>query len=163
MKRALYTNELDTFGKCHVKNYLGTFAFDQLPERVQLPQAALIVNTEPIAEAGQHWLAMLFRRDCVLFFDSYGNRPEFYGLDGYLKDQRRNVEFNSVQYQCWDTTVCGQHCAYFLSKFPNLHYKNNCLVNDSMVARYFDSFPLVRCSCSGQSCSTKNCRSGPCS
>ena len=37
---------------------------------------AYIVNTDISTDPGEHWVAIYFRRDQDIYFDSYGRPPE---------------------------------------------------------------------------------------
>ena len=47
-----------------------------LPEKKPLDMKAYIVNTDISTDPGEHWVAIYFRRDQVIYFDSYGRPPE---------------------------------------------------------------------------------------
>ena len=51
-------------------------AKDLLPEKKPLDMKAYIVNTDISTDPGEHWVAIYFRRDQVIYFDSYGRPPE---------------------------------------------------------------------------------------
>ena len=51
-------------------------AKDLLPEKKPLDMKAYIVNTDIILDPGEHLVAIYFRRDQVIYFDSYGRPPE---------------------------------------------------------------------------------------
>ena len=52
------------------------FVKDLLPEKKQLDMKAYIVNTDISTDPGEHWVAIYFRRDQVIYFHSYGRPPE---------------------------------------------------------------------------------------
>ena len=54
----------------------GVCAKDLLPEKKPLDMKAYIVNTDISTDPGEHWVAFYFRRDQVIYFDSYGRPPE---------------------------------------------------------------------------------------
>ena len=47
-------------------------AKDLLPEREPSHTKAYIVNTDLSDDQGEHWVAVYFRHDRVLYFDSHG-------------------------------------------------------------------------------------------
>ena len=51
-------------------------AKDLLPEKKPLDMKAYIVNTDISTDPGEHWVAIYFRRDQVIYFDSYGRPPD---------------------------------------------------------------------------------------
>ena len=47
-----------------------------LPEKKPLDMKAYIVNTDISTDPGEHWVAIYFRRDQAIYFNSYGRPPE---------------------------------------------------------------------------------------
>ena len=47
-----------------------------LPEKKPVDMKAYFVNTDISTDPGEHWVAIYFRRDQVIYFDSYGRPPE---------------------------------------------------------------------------------------
>lgn len=96
-------------------SFFGVFAADRIPELL-LPgpgssPRSLIVNTDPSALSGSHWVLYFIRADGNLeFFDSYGRNPSDYGLGP------RPQIWNRRQIQSEFSDVCGQYCIYFLYK-----------------------------------------------
>ena len=56
-------------------------AKDLLSEKKPLDMKACIVNTDLPTYPGEHWVAIYFRRDEAIYFDSYGRpQEEEYGI-----------------------------------------------------------------------------------
>ena len=97
---------------------LGCFASDQLPAGgLQLP-FGLVVNTDPSNKPGEHWVSCWVGSDGRgEYFDSYGGqaRPV---LRRFLDKNAPNglAPVLSHPVQGLLSTVCGQHCIYFLYK-----------------------------------------------
>ena len=51
-------------------------AKDQLPEKKSLETKAYIVNTDLSEDVGEHWVAVYFRGNRAIYFDSYGMSPD---------------------------------------------------------------------------------------
>jgi len=53
------------------------------------------VNTQPITETGEHWIAIYFDEnnngEC---FDSYGLPPQVYGLDVFMDQNSKRWTYN---------------------------------------------------------------------
>ena len=116
-----------------------------------------IVNSQPAASEGEHWL--LICRGCrSVFFDSFGKLPTFYGVNvtfDFVNDQR--VQGNS--------RICGLYCVYVARKIvQSVHLRthlrsvfsfialNN---NDLQVIDWFRSLPygyLLREDCYSNNC-----------
>ena len=95
---------------------VGCFALDQLPTPTKLP-FGLIANTEPSQKAGEHWVAVwIDGRGRGEYFDSYGLRAK-QELQQQMKKWAPNgwrQVINGDPIQEPLSTVCGQHCLWFL-------------------------------------------------
>ena len=55
--------------------FAGVYARDQLPRSIKYP-AAMVWNTDPADQPGEHWIAAYFNEDGLgENFDSYGLAP----------------------------------------------------------------------------------------
>ena len=96
------------------KIYMGTFAIDELPEKVFYP-SAMIVNTHPSHKSGEHWLAIYFDKNKKgTFFDSYGNTAKFFNLGKFMKKHSISYKENSVMLQSNSSEYCGIYSILFL-------------------------------------------------
>ena len=68
-------------------------AKDLLPEKKPLDMKAYIVNTDISTDPGEHWVAIYFRRDQVIYFDSYG-RPQKSNMFYHLL--KKNLQDGSI-------------------------------------------------------------------
>ena len=95
------------------------------------------MNTHKKNQPGEHWLAIFFddkRR--ATFFDSYGFSPKSYGLDAYLKQHSKKMEYNDQQIQGITSSTCGYYCCYFIQlKCRNFSLKE---ILDHFDKRNFD-------------------------
>lgn len=93
--------------------YTGSFALDELPKQPKYP-SALIVNTEPRNQPGEHWLALYYSKSGVCdFFDSYGQPPSFYNLESYIDSTSNIWNWNKRRLQ-GDSNYCGYYAILFL-------------------------------------------------
>lgn len=85
---------------------------------------------------GTHWVAVYIDEDGSLdYYDSYGKKPLIPEIKSFVKGYK--MRFNDVQVQSYDSSVCGQHCIFFLVKRSKGHSI------DSIVKTYFiDGNPL---------------------
>ena len=121
----------------HVPFFRGTFASNQLPYVYMLdPPFALVVNTAPSAEEGDHWVAYYSDdRNQLEYFDSLGKPP--------LTAVRCQYNVRRIQGAC--SSVCGEYCIYFLhsravknvslEEFINSFSEKNLEKNDKLVYR----------------------------
>lgn len=145
-------------------NWLGCLARDQLPltfDNIRRP-FALIFNTHPASQPGEHWLAMYSNKvGQIEFFDSYGLPPSFYSLSDY----NSQYIYSDRSIQSIGTNVCGHYCIIFIylrSQNRSFEFTTNYLehyLSDSSVVRL--TLDLIHLSisemnCTGQSCIIKH-------
>lgn len=143
----MYTDKIesyikrDRFAKMH---FLGVFARDKLPEINHYP-VSVVINTDPSYLPGQHWVAFYIDKNkkCS-FFDSFGQKPSYYGLEKYLKINCRKLNFNKKQLQGRSSYTCGYYCVYFvvlmsrglcLEKIINVFSEKYFSFNDFMIQK----------------------------
>lgn len=89
-------------------------AKDLLPEKKPLDLRAYIINTDTSEEPGEHWVALYFRNDQAIYFDSYGQSPdENYVLPFIQRNARSWIENTKMLQSPW-SRVCGMYCIYIL-------------------------------------------------
>lgn len=86
----------------YVLCFLGVYARDTIPTNLS-DHGGIIVNTDPIAKSGSHWVAWDYR----YFFDSYGFSPSFYNFPS-------RTEYNTSFLQSPFSATCGYWAAYFI-------------------------------------------------
>lgn len=97
-----------------VKNYIGTFPCDMLPEIPKTKRPCSIIgNTDKSGNPGKHWVAFYLTKDHIEVYDTYGRGllPEFRKFVG-----KQKYVCNTKQVQTFDSSVCGQHCIYYIYK-----------------------------------------------
>ena len=96
-------------------------AKDLLPDRKPLHTKAYIVNTDLSDDPGEHWTAVYFRDDRVIYFDSYGLPPD---KDYILPFIKRNstgwIQNTQVLQDPWSNT-CGMWCIYIIYQLNRGH------------------------------------------
>lgn len=96
-------------------NFKGVYSVDTIPSLGE--NQAIIVNTDESTKPGSHWLAFhMDGRKKLEFFDSYGNSPDFYGLNVYDLFDISDVCWNCVTFQSLTSNVCGAYCIYYIYK-----------------------------------------------
>ena len=140
---ALSTLDIDR--KLETSNFLGAFAFDELPPR-QDNDFSVIVNTESSTEAGEHWIAIIFKKKKFYFIDSYGRSPvnalftkDFKNkIKDYFKDY--HYKYNPRMLQDIFSNMCGYYSIYFIREMENKSLKqalsifnSNLKNNDALV------------------------------
>ena len=77
----------------------------------------IINNSQAYPDKGEHWLLfiILSPKLPILFFDSYGNSPEYYGLE--ISTSTSKIIKNNCQFQAQNSSTCGVYCLYVLYLF----------------------------------------------
>lgn len=94
------------------KGFAGVFALDTLP-KFKNKFISFIINLDPVALPGSHWVAVYFRNTESVYFDSYG-RPPPTNILKFLEINSKEVSFNEFCLQDFSTLTCGYFCLYFL-------------------------------------------------
>ena len=87
---------------------------DLLPEKKPLDMKAYIVNTDLSTDLGEHWVAIYFRRDQAIYFNSYGRQPEEYNVLPFLERNSTRWIHNAECIQSPWSKVCGMWCIYII-------------------------------------------------
>jgi hypothetical protein len=149
---ALYENQIDKVLNRDVitkKVYIGTFARDELPEKLNYP-CCFVLNTEPRSSSGGHWLAFYFSKERRgYFFDSYGKPPKFFRLTSFMNKHSQFWRFNDQRIQGM-SEFCGYYCMLFLLFFARnqenkffMQFKQNYDNNDKLIAKLISSYKLI--------------------
>lgn len=97
-------------------SFLGVFACDRLPSRVEQRPATLIVNTDPASESGEHWVAIhLIPGNRAEFFCPFGFPPLLRDLQIFLHlNAASGLQYNQCTIQDVNSTLCGNYCICFV-------------------------------------------------
>jgi len=128
------------------QSFVGVFAADRLPVK-EFP-GSYVVNTDETGQPGQHWVAFYTVDDTIECFDSFGKDPGVYNahIKKWLDDTYKVIQCETIQSD--DTTVCGQHCLFFiLLRSYKLSYEDvmsayteNTEFNDRLVCKFINKF-----------------------
>jgi hypothetical protein len=137
------TAQLQCLLECALRDsctkFLGVYAADRIPTRLQHYPCCLIANTDPHNRRGQHWVAMYAASPTrVEFFDSYGMPPEVYTS---LRIRFAIPTYNTQSLQSFLSNVCGHYCVYFLCArvYHNASFSDVCLAPLRLHRRVRDS------------------------
>ena len=107
---------MDSDRKCK-DQFVGVFASDELPRRINKFPAALIANVDKSSMPGSHWVAIYINQDQKgQYFDSYGVGPRQNKMffERFLKNNCTTWDFNPKVLQGQYSAVCGQYCLFYL-------------------------------------------------
>ena len=89
---------------------------DRLPDRIPKRPRGFILNVDRSIGPGTHWVAIYLTPDGKgEFFDSFGQRPEFYNrnFETFLQNHSNTFIWNEQTLQSPWSRVCGQYCLFF--------------------------------------------------
>ena len=133
------------------KDFIGCFAFDNLPKIPAKFPAKFIINTGAAKTDGEHWVAVLMNSKECFYFDSFGLPIINVELLEYIKNKYKSVIYSEVCIQHHLSNMCGPFCIYFLSmvktkesyrKFINSFSHNDLLVNDKRMEKYLNKVKI---------------------
>jgi hypothetical protein len=98
----------------NVISFIGVFPSDLNSHSVK-HSGCLILNTDPHTQEGSHWLAVyvLPKAYKINLFDSYGQAPYIPNIQSFIRRNCYVREYNKVQLQGLNSTVCGKYCCLF--------------------------------------------------
>ena len=106
-----------------------------------------IVNLDNSLGEGTHWvLCSLLDNQEAVYFDSYGLPPPLEVI-AFLKKYRKNIKYNTEDFQPINSSTCGYWCLFFgneLSKglkFENIldTFTDKVRYNDDTMEQYFEN------------------------
>ena len=132
-------------------NFLGCFAYDELPPFPKEFPKTMIINTDKKSGRGIHWLGLVLTKKRSYYFDSFGlpvlNRP----ILKYLRNYYKQVTYSDMCIQHVLSKKCGEFCIAFVknvkckksySKFVNMFDFVNLMNNDTIVMQ-----KINKCNC----------------
>ena len=139
---------LEINNKLHVPNFLGTYAFDELPAPPR-EDFSVVVNTEASTEPGDHWLAIVFKKGIFYFMDSFGRTLTSPLFTQEFKKKIKDY-FSNYKYKCNHTIIqsilsntCGYYSIYFIRELQHKTmtqtlqiFGGNFKNNDKLVVDY---------------------------
>jgi hypothetical protein len=129
------------------KHYLGCFAVDQLPKRINKRPCFLVLNSSEsyITEYG-HWIAIAFYpKDVNIYFNTYGLPAHD---DRIIKLLEPKYSCVSTPIQSINSSYCGHFCCLFLflkardysfHEIMAIFNENNLKLNDSFAKFFFEN------------------------
>ena len=95
------------------KTFLGVFALDNIPSQMRLNDC-LIFNSQTQNLPGEHWMALRLSRCGDLFYYDPLGKPPIPSVCRRVLLFARSVRYLTTSTQNPQTSLCGQHCLYFL-------------------------------------------------
>jgi hypothetical protein len=124
----------------------GVFAFDTVPVKIPFKPWAIIFNEDVSNKPGSHWIAAFCPAEGDgEYFDTRGSPPARGSKINKLLG--KNYVYNSLLVQNALTSVCGQHCLYFIfQRCKGIEFKDilsgynlsNTLQNDEKINSFVE-------------------------
>ena len=112
-----------SFSEIETDQFKGAFAYDEIPEDLPENQWSFVVNTAPSTDAGEHWIAVIFKDGVTYFMDSYGrqlSRREFTFTPAFVDKLksvvRGRIVSNKKILQQLTSNACGYYAVYFIER-----------------------------------------------
>ena len=138
------SREIEKFLKSE-KDFMGCFAYDNLPKFPNEFPAKIVINTGSIKTEGDHWISIIMKSKKCFYFDSFGlpvlNKEILY----WLKEKYNTLTYSNICIQNFDSSMCGAFCIAFLEKvqdrksfqnFLNSFSHITLIENDSIIEDY---------------------------
>jgi hypothetical protein len=124
MTTNLYLNNLlspicDTYGGC--------YSCDNIPDIGTNTEINFIVNLSKVSEPGSHFVVLIIKKHFIYFFDSFGHKCMNAHILAYMAKLSRNIVYNSVKIQDFDSKMCGFYCALMI-----LRNDKNCTMKSDL-------------------------------
>jgi hypothetical protein len=97
--------------------FKGVFSADSVLTFSPCVPCAIIINTDPSSQPGRHWVAIFIdNTNQGQFFDSYGNKPEYYHPEWnlWLSKWTKKWTYSSRVVQPDSSVHCGVHSLFFI-------------------------------------------------
>lgn len=135
------------------KNFMGCFAYDNLPRFPQKFPAKIIINTGSVKTEGDHWISMIMTLKKCFYFDSFGLPVLNQDILNWLKEKYSGLIYSNICIQNYDSIMCGAFCIAFLEyvdskksyyEFLNSFSHVNIVENDHVMRVYLRE-RLLKC------------------
>ena len=127
------------------KNFIGCFAYDDLPKFPKKYPAKLIINTGSVSTNGDHWIALTMNTKECLYFDSFGLPVINQEIMKWLQGKYESLIYSNICIQHFSSDLCGAFCIAFLEnvinsrsyeRFINSFYHVEISLNDKILKSY---------------------------
>jgi len=127
------------------KNFLGVFPSDVLPQ-TKKEFFSVIFNLSRHDERGSHFIAIIKKKNNIIYFDSYGMDCYVDSINQFLHKFNVPISWNKKKIQDDFSNFCGFFCFYFifccflknipLKDFTNQFTSNNLKENDTKLINF---------------------------
>ena len=94
--------------------FQGVHACDSIPPPKGVA-AAFVVNTDPRNEPGEHWIALVVKKNKAIYFDPFGFPPLVPQIQAYLTAHAsQGIKYSAATLQQPGASTCGWWCVAFV-------------------------------------------------
>ena len=97
------------------KHFMGCFASNQLPSFPSSFPKSMIINTDTANSSGEHWVALVLKKKCCFYFDSFGLPVMNNNILNFLSDNYKKFTYTNVCIQSASSDYCGKFCIAFIN------------------------------------------------
>jgi hypothetical protein len=144
------TTQLDQ--KITAPGFLGAFPYDQIPPKPDSEVFSVILNTDPVTEPGDHWIALVYKAPYFYFCDSYGRTLRDSTFSSAFSTTVKSFigktmhKTNTKFLQQLTSNACGDYCVYFIQELAKTSFarttrvfSTNLKSNDRFVENYVNN------------------------
>ena len=115
------------------------YSRDNLPNKIKA--GAYVINLDEYADVGTNWIALFYRNNEIIYFDSFGVEhvpKEIEKFIGY-----KNIKINIFRIKSNNSIICGYFCTGFIDfmfagkTFTSLFSAYDFEKNDNIILSYF--------------------------
>lgn len=100
--------QLEKLGKkMFGQNFLGVYPSDSIPKITNIDDKAIIFNLSKHTEPGTHYIAVIFKRKKIYYFDSYGKPLKNKYILNNLRKFNIPIFYHTRSIQHKDSIFCG--------------------------------------------------------
>ena len=117
------------------KNFMGCYAWNQLPPLPRTFPKSLIINTANSDSDGEHWVALLLQHNRCFYFDSFGLPVINENIIHFLRKYKK-VTYTDICIQHMYSDNCGKFCIAFIKNVNSKSSYNNFISQFDFVKLY---------------------------
>jgi hypothetical protein len=120
----LTNKQLEDLGKKLLgKSFLGVYPSDSIPEIKNTHCSSIIFNLSKHTEPGSHYVAVLFKKNQIFYFDSYGKPLRNYNIKKNLIKFKLPMYYHDRSIQDNDSIFCGFYALAYLKAIQHNNMK----------------------------------------
>ena len=124
----------------------GVYSRDNLPKITK--KGAYVINLDEYENTGTHWIALFFKTNEVIYFDSFDIEPIPKEINKFIGSNNKKIKANIFRIQAYDSIMCGYFCIEFINymlkgktllDYTDLFSPNDFKKNDETIKRIFNN------------------------